>query len=90
MTNMARDLMHRHLTPRTLERAQWFSDLTSALGEADKLLILLERDDRFAVETGRLRQRIEVLRTEVAQLNRVISGEGRIVTSDWPAAKAGP
>ena len=90
MTDMARDLMHRHLTPRSLERAEWYSNLTSALGEADKLLQLLERDKSFAAETGRLRLRIEALRAEVAQLNRVVSGEGRIVTSDWPAAKAGP
>ena len=78
--------MHRHLTPRALERAQWFADLNAALAEAEKLLAMLQRDGNFPSETVRLRQRIETLRTEVAQLNRVMLGEGRIVSRDWPAA----
>ena len=88
MTNMARDIMHRHLTPRSLERAQWFADLTNALGEADTLLAILERDGSFPAEAARLRLRIEAIRLELSLLNRVASGEGRIVTGDWPAAKA--
>jgi hypothetical protein len=81
--------MHRHLTPRALERAQWFADLSTALAEAEKVLALLECAGNFPAETIRLRNRIEAIRTELAQLNRVILGEGRVVGRDWPAAKAG-
>ena len=76
--------MLRRLTPRSLERAQWYSDLIIALGEAEKLLVILERDGEFPAETSKLRRRIETLRAEVTQLNRVILGEGRILPGDWP------
>ena len=81
--------MRRHLTPRALERAQWFADLKTALTEAEKLLAILERDGGFPTETKRLRQRIEAIQTELALLNRVVLGEGRIVSNEWPVAKAG-
>ncbi|HET9336787.1 MAG TPA: hypothetical protein VFO12_10335 [Sphingomicrobium sp.] len=81
--------MLRRLTPRSLERAQWYSDLIIALGEAEKLLVILERDGGFAVETAKLRKRVETLRIEVTQLNRVILGEGRILPGDWPAVGKG-
>ena len=78
--------MLRRLTPRSLERAQWYSDLIIALGEAEKLLVILEHDGGFPAETSKLRKRIETLRVEVTQLNRIILGEGRILPGDWPAA----
>lgn len=84
MTTIARDLMHRHLTPRAIRRAQWFADVTTALGEAEKLLALLERDGGYPEETGQLRQRIQIVRSELSLLNRVILGEGRIVPGSWP------
>lgn len=84
MATIARDLMHRHLSPRAIERAIWFADITTALGEAEKLLALLERDGGHPEETGRLRQRIQIVRSELNLLNRVILGEGRIVQGSWP------
>lgn len=80
--------MHRHLTPRALKRAQWFSDLTLALVEAEKLLAILELDGGFPAETVRLRVRVQAVRSELALLNRVALGEGRIVGPAWPAARA--
>lgn len=81
--------MLRRLTPRALERAQWYSDLIIALGEAEKLLVILELDGGFAAETAKLRKRVETLRAEVTQLNRVVLGEGRILPGDWPAVGNG-
>lgn len=80
--------MRQHLTRRALERAQWFSDLTKALTEAEKLLMLMEADGGFPAEAARLRQRIETVRTELGLLNRAIPTEGRIVGGEWPSAKA--
>lgn len=76
--------MQRRLTPRALQRAQWYSDLTAALGEADKLLWLLDCDAAFPAETSSLRRRIQALRSELALLDRVASGEDRILGPGWP------
>jgi hypothetical protein len=76
--------MHRHLTPRTLQRAQWFSDLTHALAEAEKLLTMLEADGGFPAETARLRLRVQTVQSEIELLNRVALGEGRVVGGSWP------
>ena len=84
MTSIARNLMQRHLNPRAIERARWFADITAALGEAETLLALLERDGGYPEETGRLRQRIQIVRSELSLLNRVILGVGRIVPGSWP------
>jgi hypothetical protein len=81
--------MQQHLTRRALERAQWFSDLTRALTEAEKLLKLMEADGGFPLETARLRQRVETVRIELDLLNRAIPTQGRIVNGEWPSAKAG-
>ena len=78
--------MHRHLTPRTLQRAQWFSDLTTALAEAQILLGMLEEGGGFAAETARLRQRVQAVQVELERLNRVALGEGRVVGGSWPDA----
>lgn len=83
--------MQRHLTPRTLGRAQWFSDLLTALGEAERLLALLEADGGFPDEASRLKRRIQVVTSELELLNRAVLGEGRIVSSIWPEPRqAGP
>ena len=84
MASIAHDLMQRHLSPRAIERAIWFADITAALGEAEKLLALLERDGGYPEETGQLRQRIQIVRSELNLLNRVILSEGRIVPGSWP------
>lgn len=84
MTTIAGGLMHRHLTPRSLKRAQWFKDLTTALAEAEKLLAILEADGGFPVETARLRIRVQNVRSELELLNRVMLGEGRVVGKSWP------
>ena len=77
--------MRRHLTPRALQRAQWFSDLSTALREAERLLLLLESHGGFPIETVRLRLRVEAVRSELDVLNRVMLPEGRIVGPSWPA-----
>jgi hypothetical protein len=76
--------MHKTPTPSSLKRAQWLTDLTTALVEAEMLLMMLESDDGFAGEAAPLRLRVEAVRSELDLLNRVISGEGRIVSSTWP------
>ena len=80
--------MHRHVTPRSLRRAQWFNDLTIALNEAEKLLAILELDGGFPAETARLSARVQAVRSELELLNRVALGEGRIVGPAWPAPRA--
>ena len=79
--------MHRHLTPRALKRAQWLTDLTAALAEAELLLIMLESGGDFPAEAVRLRQRIQAVKSELDLLNRVMLGEGRVVSSTWPNAE---
>jgi hypothetical protein len=86
---MAASDMRRHLSPRALERAQWISDLSTALADAEKLLSLLKRDGSWPRETERLRVRVQTVRAELKRLNRVVPGEGRILGRDWPDAKAG-
>jgi|RhiMetdeSRZDD1v2_1073273.scaffolds.fasta_scaffold587939_2 hypothetical protein len=76
--------MQRHLTPRALGRAQWFSDLLTALGEAERLLALLDADGGFPEEAISLKRRIQVVTSELELLNRVARGEGRVVSSSWP------
>jgi hypothetical protein len=76
--------MQQKLTPRTLQRAQWFRDLTDTLVDAEKLLEMFEADGGFSTETAQLRMRIQNVRSELAQLNRVAAGEGRVVSKCWP------
>ena len=84
MTTIAGRIMQRRLTPRSLGRAQWFSDLLVALNEAERLLVLLEASGGFPDETVRLRRRIQALSSELELLDRVARGEGRVVSSSWP------
>lgn len=84
MTTIAGRIMQRRLTPRSLGRAQWFSDLLTALNEAERLLALLEATEGFPDETIRLRRRIQLLSSELELLDRVARGEDRVVSSSWP------
>ena len=84
MTTLAGRVMPRRITPRSLSRAQWFSDLLVALNEAERLLVLLEASGGFPDETVRLRRRIQALSSELELLDRVARGEGRVVSSSWP------
>jgi hypothetical protein len=84
MTTIAGRIMQRRITPRSLGRAQWFSDLLTALNEAERLLGLLEVSDGFPDETIRLRRRIQALASELELLDRVARGEGRVVSANWP------
>ena len=81
--------MHLHRTPRALQRAQWFFDLGQALYEAEKLLAMIEADGGFAGEAARLRLRIQLVRSELALLDKVVLSEGRLVGA-WPAPATAP
>ena len=84
MTTIAGRIMQRRITPRSLGRAQWFSDLFVALNEAERLLALLDSDGSFPDEAMRLRRRIQLVSSELEQLDRVARGEGRVIGSCWP------
>ncbi|HVF36604.1 MAG TPA: hypothetical protein VNA29_01520 [Sphingomicrobium sp.] len=81
--------MYRHLTARALQRARWQNDLLTALQHAERLLALLEADPQFVQDAARLRQRIGVVRGELALLNRIMEGEERVIGPTWPAAETG-
>lgn len=84
MTAIVGRTMQKHLTPRALGRAQWFSDLFVALNEAERLLDLLEADGGFPEEAIRLKDRIQLASSELALLDRVARGEGRVIGGCWP------
>jgi hypothetical protein len=84
MTSSAGRIMQRRITPRSLGRAQWFSDLFVALKEAEQLLALMEADGRFHGETIALKSRIQSVSSELELLDRVARGEGRVIGSCWP------
>ena len=76
--------MQQKLTPRTLQRAQGLRDLTDTLVDAEKLLEMFEAGNGFSTEAAQLRMRIQNVRSELAQLNRVAAGEGRVLSKCWP------
>ena len=84
MTTIAGRIMQRRITPRSLGRAQWFSDLLVALNEAERLLELLDADGSFPDQAIKLRCRIQLLSSELKALDRVARGEGRVIGSCWP------
>ena len=84
MTTIAGRIMQRRITPRSLGRAQWFSDLFVALNEAEELLDLLERDGGFSEEAIGLRRRIQLVSSELELLDQVARGEGRVLGGCWP------
>lgn len=88
MTTIAGQIMQRRITPRSLSRAQWFSDLLTALNEAERLLVLLEECGGFPDETIRLKGRIQALSSELELLDHVARGEGRVISSSWPEPPA--
>jgi hypothetical protein len=76
--------MNRHLTTRAIERARWFSELSTALDDGERLLTELIAEKVSPADTERLRLRLIELRTELQRLNRVDLTDGRIVGSSWP------
>jgi hypothetical protein len=76
--------MNRHLTTRAIERARWFSELSTALDDGERLLAVLITEKVSPADTERLRLRLIELRTEVQRLNRVDLANGRVVGSTWP------
>jgi hypothetical protein len=76
--------MNRHLTARAIERAHWFSELSTALDDGERLLAALIAEKVSPPDTERLRLRLIELRTELQRLNRVDLTNGRIVSSTWP------
>lgn len=84
MTTIAGRTMQQRITPRSLGRAQWFSDLLVALNEAERLLALLEATGGFPDETVRLKCRIQAVSSELELLDRVARSEDRVISSSWP------
>lgn len=76
--------MNRHLTSRTIARAHWFAELSTALDEGDRVLSQLIAEQVSSADTERLRLRLVELRAELRWLNRVSLTEGRIAGSAWP------
>jgi hypothetical protein len=76
--------MNRHLTTRAIERARWFSELSTALDDGERLLAELIAEKISPADTERLRLRLIELRTELQRLNRVDLADSRIVGSAWP------
>lgn len=76
--------MDRHLTTRAIERARWFSELSTALDDGERLLAELIAEKISPGDTERLRLRLIELRIELQRINRVSLTDGRIVGSTWP------
>ena len=72
---------------RSLRRAQWYGELISTLGEAERLLLLLEADRSITSETNRLCLRVAAVRSEVEALNRIRHPDDRIVGVPWSKAE---
>lgn len=80
--------MLRHLTPRAVNRARWFDDLSTAIDEGERVLAELIAARISPGETEALRQRLILLRSELARLHRISLTEERVVGSTWPAEAA--
>ena len=89
MTIIAGRIMQRRIAPRSLDRAQWFSDLLIALNEAERLLELLEANEGFPDETIQLKRRIRAASSELESLDQVARAEGRVIGSCWPEPMPG-
>ena len=76
--------MNRHLTPRAIDRARWFDELSTALDEGERLLSQLIAEGVSPPDTARLHVRLIELRAELGRLNRVSLTDSRIVGSTWP------
>jgi hypothetical protein len=75
--------MPEKLHTPSLVRARWYGDLTAALRDAERLLLLLEADGNFPADAGRLRFRIAAVRSKLELLNRLLQSEDRIVGVPW-------
>ena len=76
--------MNQHLTTRAIERARWFSELSTALDDGERLLAELIAEKISPADTERLRLRLIELRAELQRINRVSLTDDRIVGSTWP------
>jgi hypothetical protein len=76
--------MKRHITPRAVSRANWFTELSAALEDGEHILAQLIAAKISPADTERLRLRLIELRAELDRINRVsLTGE-RVVGSAWP------
>jgi len=82
--------MKRHVSPRAIDRARWFSELSTALDEGERLLGELIAERVSPADTERLRLRLIELRQELLRLNRVGLTGGRVVGSIWPDRMSAP
>ena len=76
--------MHQQPGPRTLIRMNWISELIVALGDAERLLAMLEAHGEYPGETLRLRFRVETVRSEVELLDRMLKRGDRVMRTPWP------
>ena len=83
--------MKRHLTPRAVNRARWFADLSAALDDGERVLAELVAAGVSSAETERLRLWLIDLRAELGRLNKVDLDQDRIIGTGWPhQASVGP
>ena len=75
--------MPQKVQSRSLDRARWYGDLTAALREAERLLLLVEADGGFPAESVRLRLRVAAVRSELELLNRMVQSQDRILGIPW-------
>ena len=75
--------MPQKVQSRSLDRARWYGDLTAALREAERLLLLVEADGGFSAESVRLRLRVAAVRSELELLNRLVQSQDRILGILW-------
>ena len=81
---MAGSLMKQHLTPRAVNRARWFAELSAALDEGERVLAELVTAGVDSAETERLRLRLVDLRAELGRLDKVSLDQDRIIGTGWP------
>jgi len=82
--------MKRHVSPRAIDRARWFSELSIALDDGERLLGELIAERVSPADTERLRLRLIDLRQELLRINRVGLTGDRVVGSAWPDRLSAP
>jgi len=87
---IAGKLMPRHLTPRAVNRVRWFDELSAAIDQGELVLAELVEARISPGETEALRQRLVLLRAELARLNRISLTEERVVGKIWPDGASDP
>ena len=69
----------------SIERARWFNEIAEAVGEAEKLLSQLG-DRANPIERASLKLRLQLIRSELNNLNQIAPVESRFVDdSAWPS-----